>query len=75
MQKEQMAPKIVQTQRESSSKGSKRPHKFSSYVALMSKIIDVWEVVMRPKGKSVVTSMWIYKTKHVVDGSIQNYKS
>jgi hypothetical protein len=40
MQREQMAPKIVQTQRESSSRESKRPHKFSSYVALMSKIID-----------------------------------
>jgi hypothetical protein len=65
---------------------SKRPHKFSSYVALMSNIIDsepstfeevaekqewkdvmmeeyqsimkndVWEVVPRPDGKSVVTS-------------------
>ena len=65
MQREQMALDIVQTQRESSSKGSmqthnepnlrerhlalreshsfresKRPHKFSIYVVLMSKIID-----------------------------------
>jgi len=72
MQKEQMAPKIVQNQRESNSRGSKRPHKFSSYMALMSKIIDVWEVVMRPQGKLVVTSKWIYKTKHVADGNIEN---
>jgi hypothetical protein len=83
---------------------SKRPHKFSSYVALMSNIIDsepstfeeaaekqewkdammeeyqsimendVWEVVRRPEGKSVVTSIWIYKIKHAVDDSIEKYK-
>ena len=35
---------------------------------------DVWEVVLRPKGKLVVTSKWIYKIKHVVDGSIEKYK-
>ena len=35
-----MASKIVLTQRESSFRESKRPRKFSSYVALMSKIID-----------------------------------
>jgi hypothetical protein len=78
---------------------SKRPHKFSTYVALMSKIIDsepstfeeaakqqmwkdvmmegyqsimkndMWVVVLRPEGKSVVTSKWIYKIKHVAGGS------
>jgi hypothetical protein len=83
---------------------SKRPHKFSSYVALMSKIIDskpstfeeaskkqvwkdammeeyqsimkndVWEMVLRLEGKSVVTSKWIYKIKHVVDDNIEKYK-
>jgi hypothetical protein len=31
---------------------------------------DVWEVVSRPKEKSVVTSKWVYKIKHAVDGSI-----
>ena len=36
---------------------------------------DVWDVVPRPKGKSVVTSKWIYKIKHVVDGSIEKYKA
>ena len=35
---------------------------------------DVWDVVPRPEGKSVVTSKWIYKIKHVVDGSIKKYK-
>jgi hypothetical protein len=74
---------------------------FSSYVALMSNIIDsepstieeavekqewkdammeeyqsimkndVWEVVLRPEGKSVVTSKLIYKIKHVADGSVK----
>jgi hypothetical protein len=35
---------------------------------------DVWDVVPRTEGKSVVTSKWIYKIKHVVDGSIEKYK-
>jgi hypothetical protein len=36
---------------------------------------DVWEVVPRPEGKSVVTSRWLYKLKHAVDGSIEKYKA
>jgi hypothetical protein len=36
---------------------------------------DVWEIVPRPKNKSVVSSKWIYKIKHVVDGNIENYKA
>jgi hypothetical protein len=80
---------------------SRPPQSFSSYVALMSNIIDsepssfeeaigqqvwrdamveyqsitkndVWDIVMRPEGKSVVTSK--YKIKHVADGSIEKYK-
>jgi hypothetical protein len=35
---------------------------------------DVWEVVLRPVGKSVVTSRWLYKTKYVADGSIEKHK-
>ena len=35
---------------------------------------DVWDVVPRPEGKSVVTSNSIYKIKHVVDGSIEKPK-
>ena len=30
---------------------------------------DVWDVVPRSEGNSVVTSKWIYKIKNVVDGS------
>jgi hypothetical protein len=36
---------------------------------------DVWEVVSRPVGKSVVTSRWLYKTKYVADGSIEKHKA
>ena len=27
---------------------------------------DVWEIVPRPDGKSIVTSKWIFKIKHAV---------
>jgi hypothetical protein len=36
---------------------------------------DVWDVVPRPKEKTVVSSKWIYKTKHSADGSIEKYKA
>jgi hypothetical protein len=36
---------------------------------------DVWEIVPRPKGKDVVSSKWLFKIKHVVDGSIEKYKA
>ena len=36
---------------------------------------DVWDVVPRPEGKSIVTSKWIYKIKHVANGSIEKYKA
>jgi hypothetical protein len=36
---------------------------------------DVWEVIQRPVGKSVVTSRWLYKTKIVADGSIEKRKA
>ena len=35
---------------------------------------DVWDVVPRPKGKSIVNSKWIYKIKHAAYGSIEKYK-
>jgi hypothetical protein len=35
----------------------------------------VWEVVPKPKEKSVITSKWVYKIKYVVDGSIAKYKA
>ena len=36
---------------------------------------DVQDVVPRPEGKSIVSSMWIYKIKHATDGSIEKYKA
>eukprot|EP00253_Pinus_taeda_P032106 PITA_32106 len=36
---------------------------------------DVWDVVPRPQDKAVVTSKWLYKIKHVVDGSAEKYKA
>jgi hypothetical protein len=30
-------------------------------------------VVPRPKEKSVISSKWIYKSKHAADGSIEKY--
>ena len=32
---------------------------------------DVWDIVHKPENKIVVSSKWIYKIKHVVDGSIE----
>ena len=36
---------------------------------------DVWNIVPRPEGKSVVNSKWIYKIKNATDGSIEKYKA
>jgi hypothetical protein len=90
---------------EGSSRESKRPRPYSSYVALMCNLVeeeptcfeeamkkkewldamneeyqsiiknDVWDVVPRPKDKLVVSSKWIFKTKHSADGSIEKYKA
>jgi hypothetical protein len=36
---------------------------------------DVWEVVPRSEGKSVIGSRWIYKIKHAIDGSVEKFKA
>jgi hypothetical protein len=36
---------------------------------------DVWEIVPRPKEKTIVTSKCVYKIKHAVDGSVVKYKA
>ena len=36
---------------------------------------DVWDIVLRPEGKSIVTSKCIYKIKHTIDGSIEKHKA
>jgi transposase InsO family protein len=90
---------------EGTSRKTKRPKRFSSYAAYMTKLLDekpttfeeaakkeqwkeamaeehqsimrneVWEIVPRPKEKSVVTSKWVYKIKHAADGSVDKYKA
>jgi hypothetical protein len=35
---------------------------------------DVWEIVPRSKSKDVVSSKWLFKIKHVANGSIEKYK-
>jgi hypothetical protein len=36
---------------------------------------DVWEVVPRHEGKSLVTSRWLYKIKYSANGSIEKHKA
>jgi hypothetical protein len=36
---------------------------------------NVWDIVPRPKDKLVVSSKWIYKIKHVADGSVEKFKA
>ena len=36
---------------------------------------DIWEVVPRPKGKSIVTFKWLFKIKHKADGSVEKHKA
>jgi hypothetical protein len=43
------------------------------YASIMKN--GVWEVVPQPEGKSVVGSKWIYKIKHIADGSGEKFKA
>jgi hypothetical protein len=36
---------------------------------------EVWEIVPRSKNKDGVSYRWLFKIKHVVDGSIEKYKT
>ena len=36
---------------------------------------DVWDIVPKREGKSVVSCKWIYKIKHATNGSIEKYKA
>ena len=36
---------------------------------------NAWEIVLRPEGKSVVGSRWIYKVKQAADGSVEKHKA
>jgi hypothetical protein len=45
------------------------------YDEIISVHHDVQEIVLRPEGKLVVTSKWIYKIKNSTSGSIEKYKA
>jgi hypothetical protein len=36
---------------------------------------NVWDIVSRPKDKSMVSFKWIYKIKHATNGSVENFKA
>jgi hypothetical protein len=36
---------------------------------------NVWEIVSRPEGKSMVTSRGLYKVNHATNGSVEKYKA
>jgi hypothetical protein len=36
---------------------------------------DLWDVVLRPVGKSFLTTMWLYKTNIVANGSTKKHKA
>jgi hypothetical protein len=57
---------------EASSQQVWRDAMMEDYQSIMKN--DVWDIVPKPKEKSVVTSKWIYKIKHAVDGSIEKHK-
>ena len=35
---------------------------------------NVWDIVPRPKDKSMVSSKWIYNIKHAANGSVEKFK-
>jgi hypothetical protein len=36
---------------------------------------DTWDLVNLPKGKYVIGTKWVYKTKYKSDGTIDKYKA
>jgi hypothetical protein len=34
---------------------------------------DVWDIVLRAYGKSIVSSKWLYKIKHAIDNNIEKF--
>ena len=52
---------------------SAKAHIMKEFQSIMKN--DVWEVVPRPEGKSVVTSKWLFKIKHEADGNVEKHKA
>jgi hypothetical protein len=36
---------------------------------------NIWDIVPRPKDKSVISSKWIYKIKHAADEGVEKFKA
>lgn len=36
---------------------------------------NTWELVSLPKGKQAIGCRWVYKVKHIADGSIKRFKA
>ena len=68
---------LVDEERTCFEEASKKKESMDSMIEEYQSILknDVWEVAPRPKDKSVVSSKWIFKTKHSADGSIENFKA
>ena len=43
------------------------------YKSILKK--DVWNIVSKPKEKSILSSKWLFKIKHVANGSIEKHKA
>ena len=43
------------------------------YTSIMKN--DVWDIVPRLEGMSIVSSMWLYKIKHAIDGNNEKFKT
>ena len=58
---------------EASSQPVWRDAMMEEYQSIMKN--DVWDIVLRLEGRSIVTPKWIYKIKHTVDRSIEKHKT
>jgi hypothetical protein len=43
------------------------------YTSIMKN--DVWDIMPRLEGQSIVSSKWLYKVKHGADGNVEKFKA
>jgi len=67
----------VDTEPSSFEEAVKQPICVDSMVEEYDSIVrnNVWDVVLRPVDKSVVSSWWLYKVKQAVDGNVEKHKA
>eukprot|EP00253_Pinus_taeda_P035354 PITA_35354 len=75
--KEQRGGNVETSTQEEPSREVEKPIYVDAMVEEYKSIMknNVWEVVPRPTGKSIVGSIWILKVKHTTNKSIENYKA